>query len=213
VFIPETIGSITYLSRNLDYLKENVIAGFNISCVGDDRCYSYLPSRHGDTLSDRVAKYVLGKIDPSFKKYTWLDRGSDERQYCSPGVDLPIATIMRSKYGKYPEYHTSLDDLNLITPTGLWGGYEAIRQSLQIIEENKTPIMTVFGEPQLGKRGLYPTISQKGAYRNIRDMMNIITYCDGKHTLLDIAQMLSLDFTVVKDIVSKLYDNELIIYT
>ena len=149
IFIPETIGSIVYLSRNLDYLKKYVIAGFNISCIGDDRCYSYLPSRDGNTLSDRVALHVLKYIDPLFKRYTWLDRGSDERQYCAPGIDLPVATIMRSKYGDYPEYHTSLDDLNLVTPSGLDGGFTALKKSIEIIEKNIYPVVTVKGEPQL----------------------------------------------------------------
>src|SRR5690606_9142102 len=81
VFIPETIGSIAYLSKHLDYLKSHVVAGFNITCIGDDRCYSYLPSRNGNTLSDITARHVLQHIDPDYKIYTWLDRGSDERQY------------------------------------------------------------------------------------------------------------------------------------
>ena len=102
IFIPETIGSITYLSRNFKEMKQKIFAGFNISCVGDNRAYSFLPSRNGNTISDLIAKHVLKWTDKNFLKYSWLDRGSDERQYCSPGIDLPIASILRTKYGCYP---------------------------------------------------------------------------------------------------------------
>jgi len=210
IFIPETIGSIVYLSRNLDYLKKYVIAGFNISCIGDDRFYSYLPSRVGNTLSDSAAFHVLKHIDPEFKHYTWLDRGSDERQYCAPGVDLPIATIMRSKYGEYPEYHTSLDDLSLVTPTGLEGGYTALKKAIEIIENNFYPKTTVLGEPQLGKRGLYPTVSTKTSGKQVRSMMNLISYCDGQNSLLKIAEFLDEPFWKLLQIVQKLVDSGLL---
>jgi aminopeptidase-like protein len=103
IFIPETIGSVLYLSRHINHLKLNVVAGFNIVCIGDNRAYSYMPSREGGTLSDRVAIHVLKNIDTNYKAYKWLERGSDERQYCAPGVDLPIASIFRTKYGEYDE--------------------------------------------------------------------------------------------------------------
>ena len=162
VFIPETIGSITYLSLNYKEMKNKIFAGFNVSCVGDDRAYSYIPSRDGKTISDLIAKHVLKWIDKNFVQYSWLDRGSDERQYCAPGIDLPIASILRTKYGKYPEYHTSLDDLEkVVTPQGLNGGYFAIRKAIEALEKNKKYKVTVLCEPQMGKRGLYPTLSKK----------------------------------------------------
>lgn len=210
VFIPETIGSITYLSLNLDLLKKNVIAGFNVSCIGDNRCYSFLPSRNGHTISDRAAIAALNKIDKGFKKYTWLDRGSDERQYCAPGIDLPVATIMRSKYGEYPEYHTSLDDLTLVTPEGLEGGLNALKLVVDIIENNHFMKVNVLCEPQLGKRGLYPTLSTKKSGQEVRAMMNLISYCDGSLDLLSISELISEDFFELLKIVNQLVDANLI---
>lgn len=189
VFVPETIGSIVYLSRHVDNLKRHVIAGFNISCVGDDRAYSYLPSRRGDTLSDKVATHVLKWIAPDFKSYSWSERGSDERQYCAPKIDLPIASIMRTKYGQYPEYHTSLDDLkNVVTPNGLAGGMNVLQKALEAIDRHCYPEVTVLGEPQLGKRGLYPNLSTKTSYDSVRLMMDLITWSDGRLSLLEIAE-------------------------
>lgn len=161
VYTPETIGAISYLHKNLEQLKKRVIAGFIFTCLGDERTWSYLPSRNGNTLSDRVAKYVLNKFVPTYTTYSFLDRGSDERQYCSPGVDLPIASIMRSKYGTYPEYHTSLDNLGFVTDEGLNQSLELYKNVIGIIEKNATYKTTCLCEPQLGKRGLYPTISTK----------------------------------------------------
>ncbi len=193
VFIPETIGSITYLSKNYINLKKKVIAGFNISCVGDDRSYSYLPSRNGNTISDKVAKHVLKWIEPNYKIYSWLDRGSDERQYCAPGIDLPIASILRTKYGEYPEYHTSLDNLDdVVTPKGLDGGYWALRKALELIEKNNIYKINILCEPQMGRRGLYPTLSKKNSGDQTRFIMNFLSYCDGEHTLIDIAEKINL---------------------
>jgi len=210
VFIPETIGSITYLSRNLEVMKKNIIAGFNITCIGDDRCYSYLPSRDGHTLSDRAVIHALTYIDPEFKRYTWLDRGSDERQYCAPGVDLPVATVMRSKYGEYPEYHTSLDDLNVVTASGLEGGFNAAKQAINIVENNVYLKVNVLGEPQLGKRGLYPNLSTKESGSTVRAMMNLISYCDGSKTLLDIAELIGEPFYKLENILKPLVEHGLI---
>lgn len=211
IFIPETIGSIVYLSNNIDCLRKKVIAGFNVTCIGDDRCYSYLPSRAGDSLSDNVALHVLGHIDPEFKRYDWLARGSDERQYCAPGVDLPIASIMRSKYAEYPEYHTSLDDLNLISPGGLEGGLHALKQAINILEKDQRFITTTLGEPQLGRRGLYPNLSTKETNKQVEIMMNLISYCDGRASVLDIANLIKEPFWNLMPIVEKLVSHGLLI--
>lgn len=189
IFIPETIGAITYLSRNLEHLKRNVVAGFNVSCVGDDRAYSYLPTRNGNTMSDHIAQHVLKHKVGDYIEYTFQDRGSDERQYNAPGVDLPIASVMRSKFGSYPEYHTSDDDLDLVTPTGLQGGFDVLQLCLMSLEANQTYRATVLCEPQLSNYGLYPTARKKGDPKP-RDLLNVLAYSDGQTPLLDIARLL-----------------------
>jgi len=210
VFIPETIGSILYLSKNFDHLKNHVIAGFNITCIGDEREYSYLPSRKENSLSDQVALHVFKHLGLDFIKYSFLDRGSDERQYCSPGVDLPIASIMRSKYATYPEYHTSLDNLDFITPDGLEGGYNVLIQCLKCLEANKIYKSKVLCEPQLGKRGLYPTLSTKTSGLEVKDMMDFLAYCDGANDLLWIAEKIDIPVWHLTQIVERLINNNVI---
>lgn len=212
IFIPETIGSISYLSKHFAEMKDKVVAGFNVTCVGDDRAYSYLPSRDGTTISDKIAKHVLKWIDPGYVSYTWLDRGSDERQYCAPGIDLPIASIHRTKFGAYPEYHTSLDNLtDVVTPDGLDGGYWAIRRALEALEKNKRFKVTVSGEPQLGKRGLYPTLSTKNVGEQFQLMLDFISLCDGKASLLENADRLGLPIWELYDLAAQLETHGLIV--
>ena len=186
-------------------------AGFNISCVGDNRSYSFLPSRLGNTYSDSIARHVLKNIDPNFIEYKWSDRGSDERQYCSPLVDLPVCSIMRSKYGTYREYHTSMDNLdNVVNSKGLEGGYKALLESLNLIEENFSPIATQFCEPQLSRRGLYPSLSEINKSDKTKLIMNILTWADGNHSILDIAEICEKPFNEVLGLVKILRQYKLI---
>jgi aminopeptidase-like protein len=208
VFIPETIGSICYLSRNLEEMKKNIIAGFNLTTIGDDNSYSYMPTRYGDTLSDKVAKYVLK--DVPHQKYSFLQRGSDERQYCSPGVDLPVATVCRTIYDQYEEYHTSLDNLDYISSEGLQGGFNILKRILEILEVNRTYSVKVLCEPQLGKRGLYPTESTKNTYEIMKNTMNFITYSDSTNDLIDISNLIGASVDELIDVAKKLEDASLI---
>lgn len=206
VFIPETIGSLVYLSRNLEHLREHVIAGFNITCVGDDRAYSFLPTRNGGTLADRVALNVLQGAHPDFKASSFLERGSDERQYCSPGVDLPVVSVMRSKYGCYPEYHTSLDNLELVSPQGLQGAFDVLSDCIEVIEKNSIYQTTCLGEPQLGRRGLYPTLSTRTSYSSVRTIMDVLAYADGSNDLLDISERIGVPVLNLLPVVDKLVE-------
>ena len=192
IFIPETIGALVYLSRNLSELKRKTVAGFNVTCIGDDRVYSFLPSRKGDTLADRAALCVLREEHPDFITYSYLDRGSDERQYCSPGVDLPVVSVMRSKYREYPEYHTSLDDCELVTPAGLDGGYSVLKKCIELLERNETYETTCLGEPQLGKRGLYPSLGTRDTMPATRLLLDILAYSDGTNDLIRLKEILGV---------------------
>jgi aminopeptidase-like protein len=207
IFVPEIIGSIVYISKHLHELKKNVRAGYVVTCVGDERAYSFLPSRHGNTLADRAARHVLRHRAPGYVAYSFLDRGSDERQYCAPGVDLPVASIMRKKY---PEYHTSAEDLAFVTPAGLKGAFETYRECLSILENNDYYRTTILCEPQLGKRGFYPTISRKGSASKVSEMMNVIAYCDGQNDLIELSDTVGLPASRVLEILQTLIRHGLI---
>lgn len=211
VFVPETIGSIAYIASNHRVLKEKTIAGFNVSCVGDERSFSFLPSRAENTLSDKVALHVLRHVAPNFVRYSWLDRGSDERQYCAPGIDLPIASIMRTKYGAYPEYHTSLDTLgSVVTPKGLAGGFSALKQALEVLELNNTYRSTMLCEPQMSRRHLYPSISNNNQSVTVNLMMDFLSYCDGQICALSIAEKLGVPLWSLEETIDQLRRHGLI---
>ena len=200
LFIPETIGSITYLSKNLNYLKKNVVGGFNLSCIGDDRAYSCMTTKYGNTLSDKAIISAYKKLKIKFKKFSFLDRGSDERQYNSPGIDLPIASIFRTKYGDYPEYHTSLDNFDVVSIKGLTGGFKVAKTAVNLLLDMVIPKTSILCEPHMSKRGLYPSLSTKNANKTVRNYMNFIQYADGKNDLDQISKIINLKFQEVKKI-------------
>lgn len=203
VLNPETIGSITYLSQNYEYLKQKMKAGVVLSCVGDDRHYSIIHSRYGQTLADKSLVSVLSSRE-NFKEYPFLSRGSDERQYNAPGIELPVVGYCRTKYGDYPEYHTSADNMGFVSPAGFQGSFDAISEWIACMEANHYYKVTVLGEPQLGKRGLYPTVSQKGNYDEVRAMVDFIAYADGKNDLFDISRSIGVSAMRLIPIIKKL---------
>ena len=211
VFIPETIGSIAYLSKNLNYLKNNVIGGYNLSCIGDDRQHSLMFSKYQNSASDEaiIAAYKKLKIK-NYKIYSFLERGSDERQYNSPGVDLPISSIFRTKYGSYPEYHTSLDNFDLVTIKGVTGGFKVAKTAIKILLNNIYPKNKLICEPQMGKRGLYPTLSAGNLNKLTLSYMDFLQYSDGTNSLKKISNLISVKFDAAEKIYYKLKENSLV---
>ena len=212
IIVPETIGSITYLSRNLKSMQQHVKAGFVLSCVGDDRTYSMVSTKYEDTLADRVLRNVLHYHYPDYIRYSFMKRASDERQYGSAGVGLPVCAFCRSKYHEYPEYHTSADNLSVISPEGLQGSYDVMVKVINALEYNRHYQMTCPCEPQLGKRGLYPTISQKGTYAAFRAMQHFTAYADGRNDLIAISEIIGTPVDQLIPIVGKLMEHHLVTF-
>ncbi len=201
VLLPETIGSIAYLSRYKDILKKNMIMGFNLSCLGDNRAYSIIKGPDGKNLSFYALNALLRK-KKNYKIYDFTERGSDERQYCAPGIDLPVIGFCRSKYGKYKEYHTSKDDLNIISDKSLNQSLDILKKLVDICELSLFPKTRILCEPNLSKRNLYPTTSKHNTMsKKLKLRKDIIAFANGKRSIFEIADILSISIEeVVKEI-------------
>lgn len=204
LFLPETIGSIYYLSKNLQYLKENCLAGYVLTCLGDGQTWSFLSSRTGITLADKVAKRVLNNMQLKYKEYSFLERGSDERQFCSPLINLPFCSVMRSKYGTYKEYHTSLDNLSFISREALYESFAFFLEVLSEFESNRVPKSLIFGEPMFSKRNLRNTLGG-GDFSGIeKQMSNIVAYSDGENDYASMKLLLGLNDSQIQYLINKL---------
>lgn len=206
VLAPETIGALTYISKNLPHLQSHVKAAFNLTCVGDDRTYSIVHSRYGDTLADKVLTNVLKFHYPEYRDYDYTKRGSDERQYQAPGVDVPMVAFCRSKYHVFPEYHTSADDLDFISPGGLQGSFDVMKKVINALEYNRNFKITTLGEPQLGRRGLVPTMSDKTTYQQTLALKDLIAYADGTNDLIDISDIINVPTDRLIPLIDKLIE-------
>ena len=209
IFVPETIGSIHSLSVNGEHWKNNLQAGFVITCIGDDGKYTYKKSRRGNSLPDRVVNAILNQTESEFNIVEFFPSGSDERQYCSPGFNLPVGSLMRTMYGKYPEYHTSADNKDFIS-------FEAMEKSvlkyldiIEVLERNEKYINKMpFCEPQLGKRGLYPTLgSQKGTEDFVTAMMWVLNLADGTNDLISISEKSKIPINQLIPVIDRLIEN------
>lgn len=199
VFAPETIGSIWYLSQNLKSLKDNVVAGFVLTCLGDANSWGYIPSRSGMTIADKIIKRVLQKEEIPYAQYSFLDRGSDERQYCSPKVNLPFCSVTRSKYGTYKEYHTSADNLDYVSIEGLEGSISFYLQVIDEIENNRISVSTTLGEPMMSKHGLRGFLGGGMPETREKEMSDILALSDGSFDTTEFCSILKLDKSVIEE--------------
>lgn len=210
IFIPETIGSISYLSKNLEKLKKNVIGGYNLSCIGDERMHSCMFSKYSNSVSDKALRSAYKSLNISYKNHSFLKRGSDERQFNSPGIDLPIASIFRTKYGEYPEYHTSLDNFKVVTLRGLMGGFKVAKKAISLILKQIYPKNKILCEPHMSKRKLYPTLSKKNTNYFSDSIMDFLQYADGKNNIKEISVLIKRNLKFTINICNLLLEKKLI---
>lgn len=198
IFGPGTIGSITWLSQNEDRLG-HIRHGLVVALVGDSGPFTYKRSRRGDAEVDRIAMQALHDGDTPWSAVNFEPYGYDERQFCSPGVNLPVGRLTRTSNGAYPEYHTSADNLDLITPQALAESLAACLRIVNMLENNRYYLNTSpKGEPQLGKRGLYrKSGGQKDVGQREYALLWVLNLSDGQHSLLDISERSGLAFEAI----------------
>jgi aminopeptidase-like protein len=211
LFIPGTIGSITWLHTNRNHLA-NIRHGLVITGVGDPGKLTYKRSRKADAEVDRAVEHVLLHCATPSQVVDFSPYGYDERQYCSPGFNLPVGRLSRTPHGEYPQYHTSADNLDFISAEALRGSLEAVLDVTEILEEDRRYLnQSPFGEPQLGRRGLYATVGGNATQPvNQLALLWVLNLCDGEHSLLDIARRSGLAFAAIRDAAQALEDKGLL---
>jgi aminopeptidase-like protein len=212
IFVPETIGSIYYLSEFGEHLRNQLEAGFVVTTIGDKGNFSYKRSRRGNALPDRAVELILKQTEQQFHIENFFPTGSDERQYCSPAFNLPVGSLMRTRYAKYKEYHTSGDNKDFICFAAMQKSVEKYLEVIDLIENNNFYVNTMpFCEPQLGKRGLYPSLgSQKDTAQAIDAMMWVLNLADGSRDLIDIIKASNHDYRTIISTVATLEKNGLL---
>ncbi len=194
VFLPETIGALAYLHLRGEHLKKHLVAGYVVTCIGDAGDFTYKRSRQSSLTTaravvDRAAEHALNHSKKPHKILDFSPLGSDERQYCSPGFNLPVGSLMRSQYGTYPEYHTSLDNKSFISFEAMADSVQMYLSVVKVLEQNRTyKNLLPHGEPQLGQRGLYETMGRNTIPELSSAIFWLLNYADGEHDLLWIAE-------------------------
>jgi aminopeptidase-like protein len=199
LFVPGTIGAITWLALNEERAR-HIVHGLVAACVGDTGRLTYKRSRRSNADVDRAAVHVLTHSGQPYDIRDFTPYGYDERQYCSPGFDLPVGSLTRTPYGEYPEYHTSADDLSLVKPEMVADTLRRYLEIFEVLEGDRTYLnLAPKGEPQLGKRGLYGTVGgQSHAKASQMAMLWVLNQSDGRHSLLDIAERSKLPFSELR---------------
>jgi len=210
LFIPGTIGAITWLARNAARVSR-IRHGLVLTCIGDPAAFHYKRTRRGDAEIDRAMVHVLSHQTESPEFLEFSPYGYDERQYGSPGFNLPVGCLMRSVWGTFPEYHTSADNLDFIKPQSLAESYRVCLSVFAVLEKNlRYRNLNPFCEPQLGKRGLYRSTGGASLSEEISARLWVLNFSDGEHSLLDIAERARLPFTLVSDAADLLRENGLL---
>lgn len=198
LFIPGTIGSITWLSLNENILSR-IKYGLVLTLLGDEGDFNYKKTRTGDKEIDAILSYCLKEANMKHRLIDYYPYGYDERQYCSPGFDLPVGRLSRSNHGEFPEYHTSADNLEFVKPEKLRESYEFLLEVFDVMENNKRFVnLHPKGEPQLGRRGLFKKIGGQSEAKAMQmALLWILNFSDGEHSLLDIARLSGIGFDML----------------
>jgi aminopeptidase-like protein len=198
LFVPGLIGAVTWLARNEDRLGR-IRAGLVLAGTGDAGHMSYKRSRRGDTTIDRAVEHVLAQSGATYETEDFSPWGYDERQYCSPGFNLPVGCLMRTPHGQYPEYHTSADDMDFVRPGALAETFGALLEIVAVLEgEGRYRNLSPKGEPQLGRRGLYGSLGGGDAKELELAMLWVLNASDGTASLLDVAERSGQRFHVIR---------------
>ena len=211
LFVPETIGAIAWIAKNQEKLK-NIKYGLVATCVGDRGSYTYKKTRAGDSYLDRVVMNVLKNSGEQHTIVDFFPAGSDERQFSSPGINLPMGSLMRTMYGKFPEYHTSADNLDFISPESLLGSYEHYRDIIYVLENDGYYLnLNPKCEPMLGNRGLY-NVGKKPECSEEEEIALrwVLNFSDGRHSLLDISNKSGINFRIIKRVADRLIKSDLL---
>lgn len=211
LFLPGTIGAITWLARNEESLSK-IAGGLVLACLGDPAPLTYKRTRRGDAKVDRAASHVLGHLGAEARVIDFAPWGWDERQFNSPGFALPVGCLSRSREGAYPQYHSSADDLELVRPERLAEALDAVLSILDVLETDRRYLnLAPWGEPQLGRRGLYPRVGGHAVERKQRVMLWLLNQSDGQASLLDVAERAGIPYEEARDMAGTLVEAGLLV--